>query len=252
MLVPAVSQRQPWLFIVAGVAVLLLAASAAWSALRGRRTPEGASEPFEAKMPAANDAAEPANEPAEPQHPSTAEPELAAPIVVTATRAADSPAISLEARRMSATLVNATLTYRLTVTNTGAEPLVDLVIGGDMVAAHASRTVQEQLAPDAGMLPELHTIATLAPGESVMLGGDIRLPLTAIRPIRHGDASLFVPLARFAAIWTGALGARKSRYCTFLVGQLPPSESERLQPFRLDLGPRLYAELGQRRLAGIS
>lgn len=174
------------------------------------------------------------------------------PIVVTATRAAETPAVSLEARRMSATLVNTTLTYRLTVTNTGPDPLEDMTIGGDMIAAHATRTTEEQLASDGTVLPELHRIASLAPGESVALGGDIRLPLAAIRPIRHGEASLFVPLARFSAAWTVAGGVRKSRASAFLIGQLPAGESERLQPFRLDLGPRMYGELGNRQLIAVS
>ncbi|MDE2567554.1 MAG: hypothetical protein KGM93_01440 [Sphingomonadales bacterium] len=230
------------------MAVLLLAASAAWSALRSHK-PNVSAETFEAPAPAGSDETVAIRDQPAPE-PGSARP--AAPIVVTATNAADSPAISLEARRMSATLVNATLTYRLTVTNTGAEPLVDMAIGGDMVAAHASRGVEELLASETTALPDLHAIASLAPGESVMLGGDIRLPLSAIRPIRHGAASLFVPLVRISAAWTSAGGARRNRASTYLVGPLPAGESDRLQPFRLDLGPRQYAELGQRRLEGIS
>ena len=34
----------------------------------------------------------------------------------------------------------------------------------------------------------------------------------------------------------------------FLVGQSRSAQADKLQPFRLDLGPRLYSELGQRGL----
>ena len=120
---------------------------------------------------------------------------------------------------MSATLMNTTLSYRLSVTNNGAEPLRDVIVAGDMIAAHASRKAEELLGTNGAALPELHRIAALAPGESVVLGGDIRLPLVSITPIRSGNAALFVPLARLRARGLGADGATVEGAGTFLVGQ---------------------------------
>ena len=155
--------------------------------------------------------------------------------------------LALQATRMSATLVNTTLSYRLAVTNRGVQPLHDVRIAGDMIGAHASRSTSEQLGPAGASLPELHRIATLAPGESVTLGGDIRLPLVSITPIRRGDAALFVPLARLRGHAKDDAGATVEGGGTFLVGQ-EPGASKRLQPFRLDLGPRNYSKLGQQLL----
>lgn len=154
----------------------------------------------------------------------------------------------LEATRMSATLFSATLAYRLVVTNIGAAPLSGIEIGGDMISAHASRPTDEQLGLDGAMLPQLHGVAGLAPGEAVVLGGDLRLPLSAILPIRRGDAQLFVPLARFGVQALGADGRTVSLRRAFLVGQSRSAAADKLQPFRLDLGPRLYSEVGQRAL----
>jgi hypothetical protein len=169
------------------------------------------------------------------------------PIVVPAT---SNPILSLalEATRMSATLFNATLAYRLVVTNTGTAALSGIEIAGDMTSAHASRPVEEQLGLDGASLAPLHGVASLAPGESVTLGGELRLPLAAILPIRRGDAQLFVPLARFAAQAQGPDGKPIAMHRTFLVGQSRSAHVDKLQPFRLDLGPRLYSELGQRAL----
>lgn len=155
-------------------------------------------------------------------------------------------AFDLEATRMSATLVNATLAYRLVITNTGAAPLAGIEIGGDMISAHASRPSREQLDNDGVALPPLHGIAGLAPGEAVVLGGELRLPLNAILSIRRGDAHLFVPLARFSAQAYDAVGQQITLHRAFLVGQSGSKSADKLQPFRLDLGPRLYSELGQR------
>ena len=157
-------------------------------------------------------------------------------------------AFALEATRMSATLFNATLAYRLVVTNTGASPLTGIEIGGDMISAHASRPAEEQLGTDGAALAPLHGVARLGPGESVVLGGELRLPLSSILPIRRGDAHLFVPLARFLALALGPDGPPITLRRAFLVGQSRSKSADKLQPFRLDLGPRLYSELGQRAL----
>ena len=190
----------------------------------------------------------PAPEIERPRLPAAASP-APAPAPAAAPAASLAPLeLTLQATRMSATLVNTTLSYRLAVTNNGAEPLRDVGIAGDMIAAHASRPVEELLGPAGAVLPELHRIASLAPGESVTLGGDIRLPLVAITPIRKGNAALFVPLARLRARATDGHGAAVEGGGTFLVGQPGAAANARLQPFRLDLGPRNYSRLGQQRL----
>ena len=81
-------------------------------------------------------------------------------------------------------------------------------------------------------LPLLHEVPSLAPGETVELKGELRLPLARGMPIRQGAAVVFVPLARFRA---GAAGG-EPRCFTVVVGQ--PSPRGALQPHRLDLGPR--------------
>lgn len=155
----------------------------------------------------------------------------------------------LQATRLSATLVNTALSYRLVVVNRGAEPLLDIAIGGDMIAAHASKPMDEQLGLAGPDLPPLHRIERLEPGAEATVPGELRLPLSAVTPIRHGEAALFVPLARFDA-WASVPDGRgiHSR-AAFLVGQESQPAAERLQPFRLDLGPRIWADLGQRALA---
>lgn len=196
--------------------------------------------------------AQPQAQPAGPAQPEADQP-LAIPSAGASGAAAPALGLVLQATRMSATLVNTTLSYRLSVTNNGSEPLHDVSVAGDMIAAHASRPVEDLLGSRGAPLPELHRIAALAPGESVVLGGDIRLPLVSITPIRSGNAALFVPLARLRAHASAASGARVENGGTFLVGQPAAAErgvkNGRLQPFRLDLGPRNYSKLGQQLLS---
>jgi hypothetical protein len=154
--------------------------------------------------------------------------------------------LELVARRLDASLVAATLAYSLKVTNTGAEPLGALTVEADMVGAHASRPVEQQIASAEQRLEQRHALAGLAPGESAEFKGEFRLPLAMITPIRAGNAAYFVPLARLRVEAAGAEAAPMVLAQTFVVGELPDQPGGALRPFRLDLGPRTFARLGQR------
>lgn len=174
-----------------------------------------------------------------PKLPETTPP-LATPLV-----AAVAPVLALEldAVRMNASLINATLSYRILVT-AGAD-LGPVEVRADMTAAHASRPAEEQLgASDA---PVLHRLAGLGAGETVALEGDVRLPLSAITPIRHGGAALFVPLLRIAVEATGSAASLLLR-SAFVIGLDEGAAGGRLQPFRLDQGPRSYGQVSHREL----
>lgn len=144
---------------------------------------------------------------------------------------------------MSATLFNATLTYRLSVS--AGTAIDSLTVRGDMAAAHASRPEEEQLG--SGDAPILHRTGPLASGELIELAGEIRLPLSAITPIQHGRAALFVPLVRLELEGV-ADGKPVHLRAAFVLGLEERGADQRLHPFRLDLGPRNYPYVGRRAL----
>ena len=149
--------------------------------------------------------------------------------------------VSLEPLRLSLTLLNAALSYRLRIANRGAVPLTGLSVGADMISAHASLSREEQLAGPNGGAPS-RRIERLEPGESRIVEGEFRLPFPQIVPIRQGNAALLLPLARFRV---GAEGGQ-SVTRAFVVGQPGSRPGAGLQPFRLDLGPRVYREVTQK------
>jgi hypothetical protein len=155
----------------------------------------------------------------------------------------DGLVVTLEARRMSASLMATTLSYHLTLTNNTDALLTALAIEGDMVAAHGQLPPERQVANRDQKLELRHALAELAPGESAEFNGDIRVPLNMITPIRSGELALFIPLARFR-IEAGPLIVTR----TFVVGDAPEDPAAGLRPFRLDLGPRTYSRIGQRAL----
>jgi hypothetical protein len=152
--------------------------------------------------------------------------------------------LTLEARHLSRALVNATLAYRLTLTNRSAAVLGPLHIAGDFTSAHASLSAQEQLSLDRGVLPPLHEVPTLKPGEATVLSGELRLPIASILPIHSGASRVFVPLARFRVEAGNDFVATH----VFVVGQASELPGGALRPFALDRGPGVERGLGQREL----
>jgi len=176
-------------------------------------------------------------------------PSVERPRVLPATPAAPAAAapeplqVTLEPLRLSLTLMNATLAYRLEIANRGAASIVDLSIGADMISAHASMTREQQLSGPGAEAAMMQRIERIEPGQSRIVEGEFRVPFTQIVPIRQGSAALLLPLARFRLAAEGAAPVVR----TFVVGQ--PGAGAALQPFRLDLGPRVYPKLAQRAFA---
>lgn len=159
--------------------------------------------------------------------------------------APESPlALHLEPERLSVSLVNATLHYRLTLTNRTAQPLGPIAVAADMIGAHASLAVESQLARDGAGLELRHEVPVLAPGASADLRGELRLPLSEVTPIRAGAATLLVPLVRLRIEAPGL-----ARTTAIVVGETPAVAGAPLRPFRLDPGPRIFGAVSQREIA---
>lgn len=235
------SALPPWLLpAVLGALATALAFAAAWW-WRGRKAvPAITFEPPRVEPGPRPVPAPPAPGPAKP-----------APVPAPAPAPAAAPSsapltVSLEARRLTASLMATTLAYRITLSNRTGQPLSALAIEGDMIAAHASLPPDQQIASAAQPLALCHALVELAPGESADFVGEFRLPLTAITPIRAGDATWFVPLARLRIAASTAAGTPLVVAQTFVVGEDLRAAGGTLRPFRLDLGPRTYSQLGQR------
>lgn len=229
---PTSHESFPWLWLLAGGVVLALGAGAVWFRLREK--------PFVRSTPA------PVIERPriEPSTSAPAEPNLSAAVPTPAPKLPtnESLELALEPLKLSLTLMNATLSYRLEIANPSLAPLENLGIEADMISAHASLPREQQLAGPGLQAPTRHRIDRLEPGESRIVEGEFRLPFPQIVPIRQGNAALLLPLARFRAQAQGA----KAVVRTFAVGQ--PGASG-MQPFRLDQGPRVYPQLVQRAFA---
>lgn len=179
-----------------------------------------------------------------------ASPSLSAPVPLPPVETPVRPAfgreilvLSLEPVRMSATLTATSLSYRLSVANKGAQELGPVIIAGSMVSAHASLPAEVQLGTDGQLLELLHEIASLAPGETATVTGQLRLPLPDITPIKSGESLLFVPLARFRAE-----AGEASAIAAFAIGETSTGSSGGMLPLRIDMGPRIWNSVSRRQI----
>lgn len=265
----AASSDQPLWLMAGGAILLLLAGAVLWARLRRRR---GATQEYEDTSPALAEAEPTSRAVPEPSAPATLSPLRAAPA-----RPAPTPAptpraepvpqpeplpapeplatsgpldITLEARHLSRAMVNATLAYRLSLTNRSDHLIGPLRITGDLTTAHASVPIEQQLSLDGANLAAIHEVPDLAPGASTTLTGELRLPIAEIRPIRGGQGHVFVPLARFHVAGEGATGDPVSATRIFVIGRTSEDTRAPLRPFVLEQGPGVQREIGQRELRG--
>jgi hypothetical protein len=224
---PPTGSPAPWRWILAGVAVAAAAGVLLWR----RRVPTGLEDEY-------------GKEPAPP--PATAAPP--APALNIPPPPVPAPpgqilSVDLEPRHLSRALVNATLAYRLTLTNRSNASLGPLRVAGDIISAHASLSPEDQLAPADDALATIHEVREIAAGGSAVLRGELRLPLASILPINSGGARVFVPLARFRLEAEGMTATH-----VFVIGQASDRPGGALRPFPLDRGPGVDRGLAQREL----
>lgn len=154
--------------------------------------------------------------------------------------------LDLEAQvtTLSRSLLNATISYRLTLINRSRVPVSQIQIHGDVTTAHGRVPASQQLADVHQEFPELHSLARLAPGERSTISGELRIPLREVRALRQGSVPVFVPLLRLTARAENI----QPRAFTYVIGSAE-EKGVRPNPFRLDEGPRSYAQLSTRALA---
>ncbi|MBT8427889.1 MAG: hypothetical protein KJO02_07655 [Erythrobacter sp.] len=148
-----------------------------------------------------------------------------------------------EAIKLTRSVMNATLHYRVTLLNRSGSALSNVALGADVVSAHGGVPVEQQVASSSQLLEKRHTFDRIAPGQSVRYEGTVMIPLSQARIIRQGNASLFVPLLRMRIDGAGEEVLVK----TFVIGQ-GVSDGGRVSPFRLDDGPRSYEPIAARAL----
>jgi hypothetical protein len=225
-------------WLIPGLIALLVIAAAAFFVLRRRR--DAAGEPDDEAQVVEAPAPVPAPPPASPaptqpirtqQAPATL---ISEPLTI---------ATTFIARAVRLSLVYATVQYELEIANTGSIDLPSLEMRADLASAHASLGTREQLAPPPAQLEAARTLEPLAPGVTMTIKGEARIPLQHVRVVTKGTAQFFVPLVRFAILAPDGTGIRR----VYTVGPLNP-DGGTIASVRLDAGPRNLRDLASREI----
>lgn len=218
----------PWL-----LAALLLGAAGAYYVLRVRPralAAAGDSLPFELAPPA-----DPAPEPRPVAKPS------GGGVVSTGLR----PWLDMEFVPERAVVDEQQVGIELVVVlyNSGSAPARDVILEARLF--NAGRSQDQQLAAYfANPLGGGERIPLIAPLQRMVVRSAVTLPRTEVQPLLADGRPLLVPLVAFNALYRWGSNGSGQTSASYLVGK--QTGSEKLAPFRLDLGPRVFRGLAAR------
>jgi hypothetical protein len=149
--------------------------------------------------------------------------------------------------RAAATDVDATVQYELIVTNGGNEVARNVRIEARMFNAGAE---QEQEIKRFFETPipasNKNRILAIPARNSAQMRGVVGLPKEDVREIEVNGRKLFIPTVAINVCYEWGNGRTGQTSMSYIIGREPETPSSKMGPFRLDLGPRIYRQVGHR------
>ncbi|HET9397400.1 MAG TPA: hypothetical protein VFO45_01125 [Sphingomicrobium sp.] len=135
------------------------------------------------------------------------------------------------------------LQFEIVIANVGSAPARDVLVEGRLFTAHVG---QDQEIAAFFQNPDSHgdRMASIAPLGRISLKSVARLPLDQVYRFEAGGRKMFVPLVGFNILYRFGSGDGHAS-ASFLVGRGNEAD-EKLAPFRIDLGPRIFRGLSSR------
>lgn len=220
----------PWL-----IAALAFAAAAAWYFLRQRPR-----ESFAGAGALAFDAQSPAPAPVRTSPPAAPAKPVSTGIVSTRLR----PWIEIEFTPQRAIVdeQKAAIAFELSVFNSGSAPARDVLLEASLFNAGPMQDQQIRMFFE-NPVAKGDRIPVIPPLQRVAVSTAVFLPREQVRPIEVEGRQLFVPLIAFNALYGWSTGSGQSS-ASYVVGKT--TQGEKLAPFRLDLGARVFRNLEAR------
>jgi hypothetical protein len=243
---PAISEHSfpilPW--IVAALAALAAAAWFFFFRNRPRESYAGVSG-FELQAPP-QDRPAPAPEPRaapRPTEPKPAPQPQPAPTGVVSTRLRPWLEIQFKPDRAVVDDNRAAVAFEMSVVNSGNVPARDVLIEATLFNAGPMQDQQIQLFFD-NPVAKGEPIPVIPPMQRITVNTAVFMARDQVVPIEIEGRPLFVPMIAFNALYHWGSSSEGQSSASYLVGK--ETEGEKLAPFRLDLGPRIFRGLGAR------
>lgn len=154
--------------------------------------------------------------------------------------------IDFAPERMVATALQAAVHFDLTVRNTGNGPARNVRIEARMFNASAQQGQEIGLFLAAPAPIDTAGSVTFQPGQSAQMRSSVVMPKESVREIRIDGRPLFIPTVAIKIVYQWGRGRSDQVHKTYLIGIENQRSPEKMGPFRLDMGPRIYRSVGGR------
>ena len=151
--------------------------------------------------------------------------------------------------RMVATDAQATVHFALLVRNSGQGPARNVRMEARMFNAspQQAQEIAAFLATPA-QSDEASASLVLQPQQSAGVRTSVVMPKESVREIRIEGRPLFIPTVVVRAVYQWSRARSGQAHGSYLVGTQNEKSPEKMGPFRLDLGPRVYRSVGGRQI----
>ncbi|WP_431848738.1 hypothetical protein [Allosphingosinicella sp.] len=148
--------------------------------------------------------------------------------------------------RATATDGGASVQYEAVIRNVGNAPARNVRLAARMF--NSGQDIQAEVSRFFGMGVDSPDGAplTILPRTEVSLSSVVTMEREDMREIKVQGRSLFIPTVAFNLLYEWGRDKVGQTCSAHLVGREPDTPSEKMAPFRLDLGPRVYRSVGQR------
>ena len=145
--------------------------------------------------------------------------------------------------RLIVTGSDVALQFDVIIANSGSAPARDVLVEARMFTAHAAqdRDIAAFFQKPVGTGDRIPAIVPLG---KLSLKSAVRMPMDQLHSFEMQGRKLFVPLVGFNILFRSN-GDDDQVSASFLVGR-GDEQAEKLAPFRLDLGPRVFRGLAAR------
>jgi hypothetical protein len=135
------------------------------------------------------------------------------------------------------------LQFEIVIANVGSAPARDVLVEGRLFTAHIGQD-QDIAAFFRNPTADGDRMASIAPLGRISLKSVARLPIDQVNKFEASGRKMFVPLVGFNILYRFGSGDGHAS-ASFLVGRGNEGD-EKLAPFRIDLGPRIFRGLASR------
>lgn len=155
--------------------------------------------------------------------------------------------IELKPERTTADPEESIVEFEMTIRNNGGSPARNVKLQAKLVCSTPDQ--DKEIAAFHRKKPGEHRtldVPDLQAGEELVLKGRVDVKREDLKALRVEQRLLFVPLVAVNAFYDFGNARSGQTSKSFLVGRERADSVEKMAPFRLDLGPRVYRTLGQR------